>query len=141
MSIPSNVLDIQSYTGAGYKPLIDYQDWRVAILNYSDDQLEENINSMQRHNETDEVFVLLTGRCILYIGEGDDRVTEIYGEDLEPYKLYNVKRGVWHAHMLSRDASVLIVENRDTTSENSPRISPEGAVRARFVELAHQLWH
>jgi hypothetical protein len=36
-----------------------------------------------------------------------------------PGKIYNVKRGIWHAVVLSRDGSVLIVENRNTSKENS----------------------
>ncbi len=140
MSTAINLLDIQSYTGEGYKPLIDYQSWRVAILNYKDDSRVENISNMQRHNETDEVFVLLRGRCILFVGAGNEHVTEVYAEDLEPYKLYNVRRGVWHHHALSPDASVLIVENRETTLDNSPHASLDTAQRAKLVELTHQFW-
>ncbi|MDO8752546.1 MAG: hypothetical protein Q7J80_01525, partial [Anaerolineales bacterium] len=40
--------------------------------------------------------------------------------DMELYKLYNVKKGVWHSHTFSEDARVLIVENRDAVVENSP---------------------
>ena len=38
---------------------------------------------------------------------------------MEPLKLYNVKKRGWHTHTLSTDATVLIVENRDTSSSNS----------------------
>ena len=34
-------------------------------------------------------------------------------------KVYNVKQHVWHTAILSWDASILIVENQDTGSENS----------------------
>jgi mannose-6-phosphate isomerase-like protein (cupin superfamily) len=73
---------------------------------------------MQRHDQTDEVFVLLEGRCILFLGAGGDSVTELFAEDMQPLKLYNVKRGTWHSHTLSDDAVVLIVENIDTTVWN-----------------------
>ncbi len=140
MSTPSDLLDIQSYTGEGYQPLVDYQSWRVAILRYIDELRVEHIDNMQRHNETDEVFVLLNGRCILFIGAGDEQVTEIYAEDLEPCKLYNVRRGVWHNHTLEPDATVLVVENRDTTYDNSPRTPLNEEQRARLAELTNQLW-
>ncbi len=140
MSTPTNLLDIQSYTGEGYQPLVDYQAWRVAILRYNDELRVENIDNMQRHNETDEVFVLLQGQCILFVGAGDAQVTEIYAEDLAPCKLYNVKRGVWHHHTLGADATVLVIENRDTTYDNSPRTPLSAAQRAQLVELTNQLW-
>ena len=66
------LLDITEYTGEGYLPLIAYGAWRVAILNYIDELLPENIGKMQRHDNTDEVFVLLKGRCILFVAEGAD---------------------------------------------------------------------
>ena len=49
---------------------------------------------MQRHNETDEVFVLLCGRCILFIGEGDEKVKAVHAQDMQPFKIYNVKKSV-----------------------------------------------
>jgi hypothetical protein len=133
-------LEIREYTGEGYMPVIDYDAWRVAILNYSDELLPQNITHMQRHDETDEVFVLLRGRCILFIGEGDEHVTSIFAQDMEPLKMYNVKRSAWHTHTLGEDAMVLIVENRDTTVQNSPTCPLDGAQRKRLVELTRTLW-
>ena len=98
--IDRQLLDITEYTGEGYVPLIVYGAWRVAILNTIDELLPENIGKVQRHDNTDEVFVLLQGRCILFVGEGTDRVEEIHAVDMQPLKLYNIKRGTWHTHTL-----------------------------------------
>ena len=139
-NIDEHLLEIRSYDGAGYQPLIDYDQWRVAILRYCDELLPERIFAMQRHNETDEVFVLLEGCCILFLGEGNNTITSITGIDLEPRKIYNVKRGVWHSHTLSNDASVLIVENRDTTKQNSPKKILNDDQRQRITDITHELW-
>lgn len=138
--IDEKPMEVCSYAGKGYQPLIDYDKWRVAMLRYCDELLPERIDKMQRHNETDEVFVLLEGRCILFIGEGNDSVSSINGTDLEPRKIYNVKRGVWHSHTLSTDASVLIVENRDTTIQNSPKISLNDTQRQQIADITNELW-
>lgn len=127
------LLEVFQHTAAGYQPLVDFAAWRVAVLNPIEELRPANIETMQRHEETDEVFVLLKGKCLLYIGAGTDRVTEITPVDLEPLKLYNVKRMVWHTHTLSADAAVLIVENRDTTLLNSPQIALDPAQRAFIV--------
>src|SRR3972149_2072678 len=113
MTIDESLLQIAEYAGMGYQPLIDFANWRVAILRYHAELLPHNIAAAQRHDETDEVFVLLAGRCILFIGEGHDTLTDIQAADMQPLKLYNVKKSAWHTHTLSRDATVLIVENRD----------------------------
>ena len=62
---------------------------------------------------------MLKGQGILFLGEGEVQVERIYPQVMESGKMYNVKRGVWHTVVLSRDGSVLIVENRNTSRENS----------------------
>jgi hypothetical protein len=138
-AVSEKLLEVRDHDKEGYRPLIDHGAWRVAILNYSDALRVENLTNMQRHNETDEVFVLLRGRCILFLGEGTDAVTTVHATDMRPCKLYNVKKAVWHTHTLSRNAMVLIVENRDTTLENSPFCSLSDAQRRTIMELAERL--
>jgi len=140
VSVDNNLLEIQWYTGDGYRPLVDFANWRVAMLNYSPDLLPENLTRMQRHNETDEVFVLLAGRCILFVGEGRDTVSRIHAEDLRPGRVYNVKQAVWHTHTLSSDAMVLVVENRDTTYDNSPFTPLNPAQHRELIDLTRSLW-
>ena len=141
MAVDETLLQVAEYGGEGYLPLIDYEDWRVAILRYIDELEPQNITKMQRHDETDEVFVLLAGRCILFLGASAEQVSEIHGQDMEPLKLYNVKKGCWHTHTLSHDATVLIVENRDTTATNSPEIALEAGQRAKLIELTNLTWN
>ncbi len=139
--IDESLLEICDYVGEGYRPLIDYGEWRVAVLRYIDELLPQNISKMQRHDQTDEVFVLLNGRCILFIAEGTDRVGKIHAQDMQPLKLYNIKRGTWHTHTLDQDATVLIVENRDTGPINSPEITLTAEQRQRLVQLTRQTWN
>ena len=113
------LLEIRDYDGDGYQPLIDYGAWRVAFLRYLDALQPDRIDSMERHTETDEVFVLLNGRGMLIMGGNQAQVGEIHSQVMECGKVYNVKRSAWHTILLSRDATVLLVENRDTDTHNS----------------------
>lgn len=140
MTVNEALCEIRDYEGEGYQPIIDYGAWRVAILRYHPELEPDAITAMQRHDETDEVFVLLAGRCILFLGEGDAQVETIHAVDMQPLKAYNVKRGVWHTHTLNRDATVLIVENRNTTESNSPSTSISHEQRAGLIEFTKQLW-
>lgn len=140
LNMPPALLDVHAYDAPGYAPLVDYGAWRVAMLNAIDELLPERLTTMQRHDKTDEVFVLLRGRCILFIGEGTERVTFIHAVDMEPFTVYNIRRGVWHTHTLSRDASVLVVENCDTNEANSPRIALTPEQRAEIMRLTEDLW-
>lgn len=139
LTTSEKLIEVWEHDKEGYLPLVDYESWRVAILNFSDDLLPENIKAMQRHNETDEVFVLLRGQCILFIGDGDKIVTDIFAENMQPFKIYNVKKSVWHSHTLSRDAKVLIVENRNTTFDNSPFCPLTDMHRKRIVDMTLKL--
>ncbi len=137
MSIPESLLGVHIYADAGYLPLVDFGTWRVAILNYSHDLRPENIDAMQRHNATDEVFVLLRGRCILFVAEGGDHsIAVIHAQPMAPHTIYNVKKAVWHTHSLSPDAMVLVVENRDTTYDNSPFCPLTARQRKTICEMA-----
>ena len=138
-NVPSKLLEIGQFTDIGYKPVIDYGAWRVAVLNYIDELDPQNLGNMQRHDETDEVFVLLKGNFVLFLGEGRDKVDAIHGVKLEPLKMYNVKRGVWHTHTLEPGASVLIVENVDTSDANSPKVDLDAKQRAEIVRLSKEL--
>lgn len=122
-------IEVTKFQKEGYKPLVDFGAWRVAVLKYCDDVRIENIHTMQRHMETDEVFVLLDGSCTLFSGGSEEKPGEISAVHMERHRIYNVKRGVWHNHVLSCDGEVLIVENRDTSDDNSPIVKlPEHTV-------------
>ncbi len=116
-------IEISKFQEAGYWPVVDYMDWRVAVLNYCEELEIDNITSMQKHMETDEVFVLLQGDCTLFTAGDYEGVGEIKAWHMEPCKIYNIKKGVWHTHTLAKNTSVLIVENRTTGDHNSPIIN------------------
>jgi len=140
MTITETLVEVREYEGLGYQPIIDYGAWRVAILRYEPALEPDAIHNMQRHDETDEVFVLLSGHCILFLGEGDDSIDHIHAVDMLPLKAYNVKKSAWHNHTLSQDASVLIVENVDTGASNSKNSELTATQCAEIVELTQQLW-
>lgn len=113
-------IEVKEYTNPGYAPVIDYETWRVAVLNDIDELEISNLKTMQKHLLSDEVFVLLKGSCTLFSGGSGNSIGNITATTLEPLKMYNVKAGVWHTHTLTKDSSVLIIENQNTCDDNSP---------------------
>jgi hypothetical protein len=111
MMNPSNSnLQIFNWQGVGYQPLVFSHDWQVAILNWEPVFDLDNAGEIERHNLTDEVFILWRGRGALFVAEP----AGLRIEDMQPGVLYNVPRGVWHNLLATPDASWIIVENRDT---------------------------
>lgn len=117
-------LQVREHTGDNYRPLVAFGAWRVAILNPHARFRREGITQLERHLLTDEVFVLLKGSAALYVADGDaEHAGRITAVPLEPCKIYNVRKGVWHAVETGEDASLLITENDDTSPQNSPKLS------------------
>jgi ureidoglycolate hydrolase len=117
--VDKNILDILECKEPGFHPLVVFNSWRVAFLNYDEKYLEGNIKMLEKHNETDEVFVLLNGKCKLLVAEGNDKPEKIYTVEMDPCKLYNVKKGVWHNLIAEPETVLLIVENADTSRGNT----------------------
>lgn len=107
-------LEIFDYAGEGYESTMNFGEWKVALMNYSD--ALSAVSKYERHMLTDEVFVLLEGKATLVVGEEKS----IY--KMEKFKIYNVKKASWHATVMSPDAKILIVENQNTTSDNTEKI-------------------
>ncbi len=106
-----NELEIYEYEGEDYERTMNFGEWRVAFMNCSD--MRFNIARYERHHFTDEVYVLLEGEATLMVG--DDR--KLY--KMEKNKIYNIKKGIWHGSAQTRDSKLLIVENQNTTKENT----------------------
>ena len=104
-------MEIFSYDGENFKVAMVFEGWKIGILRYGD--RFSTYNCHERHFETDEAFILLEGQATLY---EEDSCYE-----MEKNKVYNVKKGLWHHIVVKPDTTVLVVENSNTTPENSER--------------------
>ena len=123
------------YDEKGYKSLVFFENWRVAFMNDSPKTTLEGLSYFQKHDETDEVFVLLEGRCVLLMAGFGENPGEISAVDMEPGSMYNVKKGAWHTHYFAPNTKVVIVENADTALENSPISNITDEQRKIIAEL------
>jgi hypothetical protein len=103
-------LEVHEWSGEGYKPLVFSHDWMASILNWEPIFDLEKVGEVERHNQTDEVFVLTAGKAVLFTIDGQGMQIE----EMKIGAIYNVLQGVWHNLTSTRDASWIIVENRDT---------------------------
>jgi len=108
-------LEIHKWDGQGFKPLVTYGEWLVALMNWEQRFDLNEIGEVERHNVTDEVFVLIEGRSILYVIE-DEKLRSV---DMEPAVIYNVAAGTWHNVVGTKEAKWLIVENNNTSYNNT----------------------
>lgn len=115
--------DVHQFDEEGYKKLFSFESWRIAILNYIDELDIDQIAYVEAHLKTDEAFVLLAGQAILYFAEvKENLITRFHSVQLEPKHVYRIPQGIYHTHTLSHDAKLLIIEEENTSYDNSPRI-------------------
>lgn len=130
------ILEISEFTTVGFKILVPFEGWRVATLCYTDDMFPPELSRMERHMETDEVFVLLKGQGTLMLGGNGAAVGLVETVPMEPLKAYNVRRGAWHGVVASLDVVILLVENVDTGEKNSEYCG----LSAQQKEVYRSIW-
>ena len=105
------MIEKTSHKGAGFKVMSSFDEWKVGLLRYS--ERFSSFDEMERHLLTDEVFILTSGMATLYT---DNETLE-----MEKNVVYTVPKGVWHHITVSEDANVIVVENRNTSIENTEK--------------------
>lgn len=116
---PPGLVEIGSCFEQQFKPVIQTGEWRIAVLRQCDKVHPQCIQEVERHNNTDEVFILTMGKANLIIIEEKNNKPIPYVVPMELNVAYNVKRSVWHHVVLSSDAHVFLFEKADTSRENS----------------------
>ncbi|HOQ98134.1 MAG TPA: hypothetical protein PLJ35_04870 [Anaerolineae bacterium] len=104
-------LETYGWDGEGYRPLVFSSDWQVAILNWEPAADPARLGKVERHVGTDEVFVLLRGRAVLFTWSDAGEFALV---EAAPGVVYNVTAGTWHSVITTTGASWIIVEARDT---------------------------
>ncbi len=104
-----------TYNDEGFYPFLTTDTFKVAYLRYN--ERFSRLTGFERHMKTDEVFLLLEGRATLYI-KTEQGTAET---EMEKGIAYNIPKGEWHHIAVSEDATVLVVENSDTSIENTEK--------------------
>lgn len=114
------MVEVFAHEGGGFKAVMEFESWRVAIINHAPHMCREAITQLSRHLETDEVFVLFAGQASIYWADGETP-EEIRVTPLLPQKVFNVRRGTWHVIVTEPGASLAVMENSDTGAHNSEK--------------------
>lgn len=108
------LIETYYHEGRGYNPFFIKDNWQVAQLNFTDEQGLYAIKKMDKHMETDEVFVLTKGTAVLI---GAVIVNEQFDFQLKKMEIgttYNIPANLWHNIAMDKDAEVIIIEKSNT---------------------------
>lgn len=126
--VPAKLLEIGEWFEAGYKPVLDFHGWRVAVLRHSEAQDPANFKRVERHRETNEVFILTAGQADLIVLDGDATPGKPFVFPMELNVAYNIQQGVWHHVVQSEDGHIILIERTDTSRQNSDYVELPAAV-------------
>lgn len=107
----------------GLQRVFENEKWMVGIKNWKPANDITGINCLERHNKTDELFVLTAGSCTLIYANETDSGMEFGAVKMEPKKVYNIPASLWHNTVTQKDTKMILIEDSNTSMENSDILS------------------
>ena len=98
-----------SFLGKDFQVAMTFENWKIGLLRYS--ERFSKFDRLERHLLTDEAFILLSGEATLY--------TDKEQVEMETNIVYNIPKAEWHHITVSKDATVMVVENASTCDDNT----------------------
>ncbi len=129
-------VSVGEYDGLGLKGIVESGAWFVGIKNWKPENDVQNIDTLERHLLTDEVFILLAGQCALLLVNNNDITSPTYTVTMmEPYKVYCIPKGAWHNTITWPGVKLALMENRNTCADNSEFFAITPAMRADIAAI------
>lgn len=131
-------MDIAKYefAGEGMTRVYENAKWMVGLKNWKPANDISGIDCLERHNETDELFILLSGSCVLLQGNETAGKLELRAVKMVPMMVYNIPRGLWHNTVTRRDTKLALIEDSSTGAANSEVLKLDESQRALVRTLA-----
>ncbi len=107
------------FTGEGMQRVFENEKWTVGIKNWKPANDVTGIDCLERHNKTDELFVLIEGSCTLIYANETDGDLKIEAVKMERDKVYNIPATLWHNTITQKDTKMILIEDSNTSMENS----------------------
>ena len=124
-----------AFEGEGMTRVFENAKWMVGIKNWKPMNDIANINNLERHNETDELFILLKGRCTLLYANETENGLKLGAVEMEPLKVYNIPRTLWHNTVTEHDTKLALIEDSSTGAANSDNLD----LTPEQIAQVHQL--
>jgi mannose-6-phosphate isomerase-like protein (cupin superfamily) len=107
------------FTGEGMQRVYENEKWTVGIKNWKPANDITGIDCLERHNKTDELFVLTEGACTLIYANETENGLEFSSVQMEPGKVFNIPATLWHNTITQKDTKMILIEDSNTSMENS----------------------
>ena len=130
-----NILNYE-FNGEGMQRVFENEKWTVGIKNWKPANDVTGIDCLERHNKTDELFVLVEGSCTLVYANETEGGLEFGAVKMEKDKVYNIPATLWHNTITCKDTKMILIEDSNTSRENSDILNLTEAQIAEMRSLA-----
>ena len=124
-----------AFEGEGMQRVFEKEKWTVGIKNWKPANDITGIDCLERHNKTDELFVLVEGSCTLIYANETESGLELGAVKMEPDKVYNIPATLWHNTVTCKDTKMILIEDSNTSMENSDILALNESQIAKVKEL------
>jgi len=107
------------FSGEGMQRVYENEKWTIGVKNWKPANDITGIDMLERHNESDELFVLLSGKCMLVSAEETAFGMKFDKVDMEPNKVYNIPKTMWHNTITQKNTKMVLIEDVSTGMANS----------------------
>ncbi|PJJ30281.1 cupin domain-containing protein [Lacrimispora celerecrescens] len=110
---------VYEFAGEGMQRVFENEKWTVGIKNWKPANDVTGIDCLERHNNTDELFVLVEGACTLIYANESKEGLEFGVVNMQPDKVYNIPATLWHNTITQKDTKMILIEDSNTSMNNS----------------------
>lgn len=110
---------VYEFAGEGMQRVFENEKWTVGIKNWKPANDVTGIDCLERHNNTDELFVLVEGTCTLIYANESKEGLEFGVVNMQPDKVYNIPATLWHNTITQKDTKMILIEDSNTSMNNS----------------------
>lgn len=124
-----------AFNGEGMQRVYENAKWTVGVKNWKPANDITNLNCLERHNLTDELFVLLEGSCTLIFANEGASGLELEAVKMEKEKVYNIPQSLWHNTVTKKSTKMILIEDSNTSGANSDviELSAEQIVKVQAL--------
>ena len=124
-----------AFEGEGMQRVFENEKWTVGIKNWKPANDITGIDCLERHNKTDELFVLVEGSCTLIYANETESGLELGAVKMEPDKVDNIPATLWLNTVTCKDTKMILIEDSNTSMENSDILALNESQIAKVKEL------
>lgn len=108
-----------SYENEGMGRVYENSKWTVGVKNWKPSSDMVSFDRLERYNQTDEQFILLEGEAVILFAEETEEGLQMEAVPMKKNRVYSVPATLWHNTVTGKNAKLILVEDSNTTVENS----------------------